>query len=520
MAASQREPQPAIARATPTPPLADLVPGMLDCVHCGLCLPVCPTYRETGRESSSPRGRIYLMRAVAEGRLPLDAGVAEEAYLCLGCRACETACPSGVGFGRLIEGDARGGRARGTAQRLREARRALRAARDRAAAAAPARARRSARTRAATATRPPRATAAAARAARARRRSRRGFRRARARRALPELVPAQGERRGRVGLFVGCVMPEFFGDVNAATARVLARNGFDVVVPAAQGCCGALHAHAGDPGFASDLARRNVDAFGAASVDAVVVNSAGCGAAMREAGHALPGVGEPFAAAVRDVCEFLDDAGLRPPTGRVEGRVCYDDPCHLVHGQGVRDAPRRLLAQIPGLTLVLHDDPTSCCGAAGIYNLTHREMSRAVLDAQDEGARGRGSRLDRERQPGLPDAAPQRRRSQRPARTRRAPGGTTGSRLLELPLTNLAAPLSVLARRRPAAVRKSCVGAPPSGGSAEIMNWWIGSSSPRSSARCSSPSWATRHSSRRCSSRRARRLRSGSSSRRPLPRWC
>jgi glycolate oxidase iron-sulfur subunit len=201
----------------------------------------------------------------------------------------------------------------------------------------------------------------------------------RSRRALPELVPAQGERRGRVGLFVGCVMPEFFGAVNAATARVLARNGFDVVVPAAQGCCGALHAHAGDPALASDLARRNIDVFSTARVDAVVVNSAGCGAAMREAGHALPGFGEPFAAAVRDVCEFLDDAGLRPPTGRVEGRICYDDPCHLVHGQGVRDAPRRLLAQIPGVTLALHDDPTSCCGAAGIYNITHREMSRAVL---------------------------------------------------------------------------------------------------------------------------------------------
>ena len=366
------------ARVTPTGPLADLYEGMLDCVHCGLCLPVCPTYLETGRESSSPRGRIYLMRAVAEGRLPLDHGVAEEAYLCLGCRACETACPSGVRFGRLIEGTraaveqagVRSGLAKrieqfalrkvvpkprrlrvlvdllGLAQRLRLDRlalpllpHALRALAELAPKV------------------PPRRT----------------------RRALPELVPAEGERRGRVGLFVGCVMPEFFGDVNAATARVLARNGFDVVVPAAQGCCGALHAHAGDAGFARDLARRNIDVFGAAGVDAVVMNSAGCGAAMREMGHTLPGVGEPFAASVRDVCEFLDAVGLRPPSGRIEGRVCYDDPCHLVHGQGVKDAPRRLLTQIPGVTLISHDDPTSCCGAAGIYNLTHPEMSRAVL---------------------------------------------------------------------------------------------------------------------------------------------
>ncbi|RIL07654.1 MAG: glycolate oxidase, partial [Proteobacteria bacterium] len=201
----------------------------------------------------------------------------------------------------------------------------------------------------------------------------------RTRRALPALVPAQGERRGRVGLFVGCVMPELFGDVHAATVRVLARNGFEVVVPRGQGCCGALHAHAGDPAFAHALAARNADAFAAAGVDAVVVNSAGCGAAMREAGHWLPGRGERLAQSVRDVCELLDEAGLRAPTGRVAGTVCYDDPCHLVHGQGVKDAPRRLLAKIDGLALVAHDDPTSCCGAAGIYNLTHAEMSRAVL---------------------------------------------------------------------------------------------------------------------------------------------
>jgi len=372
------EPDPAIARAKPTGPLADLVPGLLDCVHCGLCLPVCPTYLETGRESSSPRGRIYLMRAVAEGRLPLDAGVAEEAYLCLGCRACETACPSGVRFGRLVEGTRaaveQAGLRSGFAKRVETFAlrkvvpkpRRLHALVDLLALVQRLRLDRLARPLLPRALRELSALAPRVPSRRSRR-------------ALPELVPAQGERRGRVGLFIGCVMPEFFGDVNAATARVLARNGFDVVVPAAQGCCGALHAHAGDPGFASDLTRRNIDVFGAARVDAVIVNSAGCGAAMREAGHTLPGVGEPFAAAVRDVCEFLDAAGLRPPSGRIEGRVCYDDPCHLIHGQGVKDAPRRLLAQIPGVTLISHEDPASCCGAAGIYNLTHREMSRAVL---------------------------------------------------------------------------------------------------------------------------------------------
>jgi glycolate oxidase iron-sulfur subunit len=174
-------------------------------------------------------------------------------------------------------------------------------------------------------------------------------------------------------------MPELFGSVNRATVRVLARNGFDVVVPRGQGCCGALQAHAGDAELAHGLARQNVTAFDPGGVDAIVSNSAGCGAALREAKSWLPGEAEGFSARVRDVCEFLDEAGLRAPTGRLALRVCYDDPCHLVHGQRVKDAPRRVLASIPGLVLVAHDDPTSCCGAAGTYNLTHRAMSSAVL---------------------------------------------------------------------------------------------------------------------------------------------
>jgi glycolate oxidase iron-sulfur subunit len=196
---------------------------------------------------------------------------------------------------------------------------------------------------------------------------------------LPPLVPAEGARRGRVGFFAGCIMPELFGEVNHATVRVLARNGFDVVVAPGQGCCGALHAHAGDPDTANALAKRNVAAFEAAAVDVVVVNSAGCGAALRDAGHWLPAGGERLAAKVRDVSEVLDAAGLLPPPGRVEARVCYDDPCHLLHGQRVQEAPRRLLVQIPGVTLVGHEDPGACCGAAGTYNLTHPAMSRAVL---------------------------------------------------------------------------------------------------------------------------------------------
>jgi glycolate oxidase iron-sulfur subunit len=199
------------------------------------------------------------------------------------------------------------------------------------------------------------------------------------RRRLPALTPALGARRGRVAYFKGCVMPELFGDVAHATVRVLAANGFDVVVPDGQGCCGALHAHAGDPETARRLARQNLAAFDLREVDAVILDSAGCGAALRELGASLPGEGEALAAAVRDVCEWLNQVGLRAFTKRFDRSVCYDDPCHLVHGQRVFDAPRNLLAAVPGVRLLAHEDPTSCCGAAGIYALTHPESSRAVL---------------------------------------------------------------------------------------------------------------------------------------------
>lgn len=350
----------------------------LDCVHCGLCLPACPTYLETGREISSPRGRVYLMRGVAEGRIPLAEVVAEEAYLCLGCRACETACPSGVRYGSMLERlrheVERAGARRGFAYRLERFalrhvvphRRRLRFAvellaiaqrlhLDRLGAQLLPRALRDAPSLL------PRVPSRSARA------------------PLPERVPAQGERRGRVAFFAGCVMAELFAETNAATVRVLAREGFEVWIPPEQGCCGALQAHAGDAETAHALARHNLAAFGAGQVDAIVTNSAGCGAALRDAGDWLPREGEPFAAKVRDVCEFLDAAGLRAPRGRIEARVCYDDPCHLVHGQRVGAQPRRLLAAVPGLTLVPHDDPGACCGAAGTYNLTQPEMSRAVL---------------------------------------------------------------------------------------------------------------------------------------------
>jgi len=357
--------------------VAELLPETLDCVHCGLCLPSCPTYRETGLEISSPRGRVYLMRGVAEGKIAVGDVLAEEAYLCLGCRACETACPSGVRFGALLEKT----RALVEEAELREgwAKRietfALRGVvphrrRLKALVSALGLAQRIGLDRIALLLLPRQIRELHGLLPQIPRRGER--------RRLPRLIPAEGERRGRVAFLEGCIMPELFGAVNAATARVLARSGFDVVLPEAQGCCGALHAHAGDATRARELARANLVAF-AGDFDAIIVNSAGCGAAFRELEAWLPGEGAAVASRVRDVCEFLDEVGVREPLRSLEARVCYDDPCHLVHGQGVEEAPRRLLRQIPGLELVPHDDPTSCCGAAGIYNLTQPRMSRAVL---------------------------------------------------------------------------------------------------------------------------------------------
>ncbi len=352
----------------------------LDCVHCGLCLPHCPTYQETGRESSSPRGRIYLMRGVAEQRIPLDELVVEEMSFCLACRACESACPAGVRYGHLVEGmraeiDARGARGRlgrfverTALRRVVASRRVLHAF-----AGALRLYQRSGLQRAVRAARllalaPPlarmeRMLPAVPDAHRA-----------------PALVPARGARRGRVAFFAGCVMPELFGPVNAATIDVLARNGFEVVVPAQQGCCGALHRHAGDPEAADRLHARNREAFAPDDFDALILNSAGCGAALRDGGDAL-------ARKVRDASEFLADAGLREAPGALPLRVAYDDPCHLLHGQRVAAQPRALLRAIPRLELFDLPGCRDCCGAAGIYNLTQPAMSARLLERKVQAIR-------------------------------------------------------------------------------------------------------------------------------------
>ncbi|HEV8534470.1 MAG TPA: heterodisulfide reductase-related iron-sulfur binding cluster [Candidatus Limnocylindria bacterium] len=368
-------------------PNADAPPEDLiaRCVHCGFCLPTCPTFAVLGVEMDSPRGRIRLMKTVWEHRLGADAdGFEDHIGKCLDCRACETACPSGVEYGKLVEG-ARSqivaARPRSPLERLIRAaafdwllphRRAL----------------------GAFATLSIMAKRLGVPAALRATRLRIGRRLAdlldllpdRASAAALTVVPARGERRARVALLSGCVMGSVFATTNAATARVLARNGVEVVAPADQTCCGALHAHAGERERARALARRNIVAFARADVDAIVVNAAGCGAAMKEYGWLLKDDGEwsarasAFASKVRDSTEYLAEIGVREPPGPVVARATWDDPCHLLHGQKVREQPRALLAAIPDLDLVPLDEADWCCGSAGTYNVTQPDLARSVLD--------------------------------------------------------------------------------------------------------------------------------------------
>ncbi len=361
----------------------------LDCVHCGLCTSACPTYLETGDENDSPRGRIYLMRAVVDGKLELTDRVERHLQLCLDCRSCETACPSGVQYGRLIEPfrvdmDKRKLRETGAKpglfqrwilhglfpypNRLKWA-------------LAPVRLMQTLRIdRVVDALRLPKLLPGKLRRMYEQlpRLQPRGER-------LPTVLPAKGERRARVGLFTGCVAEAMFGQTNRATARVLQENGCEVVIPPTQNCCGAIHYHSGAELPAIEFARRNAEAFLAEDLDAVVINVAGCGAMLKDYGHIaeeIEGVDEAtretlsrFAGQVKDISEFLADLGPIAPTGEIPLRAVYHDACHLCHAQQIRTQPRMLLSLIPGLELVPLAESEVCCGAAGSYNLTEPEMA-------------------------------------------------------------------------------------------------------------------------------------------------
>ncbi|HEX4987755.1 MAG TPA: heterodisulfide reductase-related iron-sulfur binding cluster [Candidatus Binatia bacterium] len=357
------------------------LPELYQCVHCGLCLNQCPTYRVLRLEPESPRGRIHLVKAAADGRIELSERFKDHLYLCLLCRACETACPSGVQYGHIAE-TAREQLGPPGSPRMRTA------------------------LNFAFTQLFPHPNRLRVLAGLLRLYQRTGLQRL-IRPLLPKklremesmlpLIPhrffqpsanillAIGKRRAKVAMLNGCVMPLIFGDVNEATVRVLRRNGCDVVFPRNQICCGALNVHNGESIAAKQMARRNIDAFLDAGVDAVVVNAAGCGAAMKEYGHLLrddPIYAEKakrFSSIVKDAAQFLGDLGLVGKLAPLKMTVTYQDPCHLAHGQRVRSQPRNLLKSIPGLQFKEMDGSDRCCGSAGIYNITHPGMSQHLL---------------------------------------------------------------------------------------------------------------------------------------------
>ncbi|HUF28124.1 MAG TPA: heterodisulfide reductase-related iron-sulfur binding cluster [Gemmatimonadaceae bacterium] len=361
--------------ALPGTPLAAAAAGIDTCVHCGFCLQACPTYLALEDENDSPRGRILLMRALVEGTLtPDDESVRTHIDRCLGCRACETACPSGVPYGRLLEA---------TRATLIERRPN----------AAVARlvlwifARPALLALAMTGARLVRFTRLSALLSRLP--GRPGFAFAMLESTRPPLAhrsyqPGAAPARESVALLDGCVMRGLYGRTNDSTRRTLAMNGYRIVEARGQRCCGALHAHAGDLETARELARVNIAAFERAGAERIAVNAAGCGAAMKEYPHLLAddpawsGRAMAMAGRVRDASELLAAAGPAP-AGPLPLRVTYDAPCHLLHAQRVVQPPLRVLAAIEGLELIPLADADQCCGSAGIYNLVEPETSDAVL---------------------------------------------------------------------------------------------------------------------------------------------
>jgi glycolate oxidase iron-sulfur subunit len=358
------------------------------CIHCGLCLNQCPTYRLWGREADSPRGRIRQMLLIDEGRLELGETFVTHIDRCLDCRACETACPAGVQYGKLVE------MARAQIEQKYKRPWTARVMRDfvyRKLLPYPGR------------------IQAAARLLRVYEKSGLGtvarglgilkvFGLEERERLLPKVesnfffnemgktFPARGERRARVAFFGGCVAQVIFAEMNRATIRVLQANGCEVVVPAGQTCCGALAAHAGFRDVARELAQKNMNVFLSGEFDAIVTNAAGCGSTLKEYTHLFPddaaahAQAEEFEKKMKDVTEFLVELGLTAAMKQTPLRVTYQDSCHLTHGQKVREAPRKLIRAVPGVEFVEMPLADICCGAAGVYNVTQTEASMDLLE--------------------------------------------------------------------------------------------------------------------------------------------
>jgi glycolate oxidase iron-sulfur subunit len=422
------------------------------CIHCGFCLPACPTYDVLGTEMDSPRGRLYLMSALETGRIGISEPLVRHLDLCLGCRACESECPSGVPYGahlekareRLRGAETRPGGQKGIeslilaavalpppAQRIGAALLGLvqRSGLARLVAGIGGTAASGGAPRVRGGTESPTGKSAAAGSAAPEAGPPRqrdltlpssGGTLPRLRTmglllasmqvrpvSLPNITPARGPRKLRVGFLEGCVNRWVFGDVNQAAARLLAGSGCEVVVPSGQRCCGALHAHSGELEGARELARKNIVAFEKeGALDAIIVAAAGCGAAMKDYGALLagdPAWGERaarFSAKTRDALELLAELDALKPVREVRAAVAYHDACHLAHGQGVRAQPRSLLASVPGLRLVPLVDADRCCGSAGIYNVLHPGVAGAVLEAKLDRIRASGATIVAAANPG------------------------------------------------------------------------------------------------------------------------
>lgn len=372
----------------------------LDCVHCGLCTTSCPTYSELGDENDGPRGRIYLMRLVTEGKLGLTGSLKHHLELCLDCRACETACPSGVRYGRLIEPFrlSMEKQDEGLAQRLDWFRQLILFRLF------------------------PYANRIRLAMTPVRWAQRLGLYQWAERMKLfklipgrmgqmitlvgpnvspgpklPKFLPAIGRRRARVAFFVGCVADAMFRHTHWATLRVLQENGCDILIPSEQGCCGAIHYHAGHSEGARQMADANLAAFDLEEIDAIIVNHGGCGAMLKEYGLHWPdrqqGARQRFAEKVKDVNEFLDQLGPIAPTGPIDAVATYHDACHLGHAQKVRSAPRRLLSMIPALQLRDLPETEICCGSAGTYNLNHPAMADRLSRRKLDNILGTGAQI-------------------------------------------------------------------------------------------------------------------------------
>jgi glycolate oxidase iron-sulfur subunit len=377
--------------------------GYEACVRCGLCLSACPTYLETMTETSGPRGRISLIKAVDEGALDLlSPGFVEQMSQCLDCRACEAACPSGVPYGRMLE-EMRARIEHASAASRPPVARGVRRLLLRWLFAKPARMRAAARIlRIAQTIGLTRLAALGGLAGAAQLAPR-----------IPDHFFTPSDQRyevpgaaGTAMLHAGCVMHVAFASVHEATIRMLNRARLSVVVPRAQGCCGAVAVHAGEDDFARELARVNIATFERSGADVYVVNAAGCGSALKEYAQLLADDAawseraHAFAQRVRDVTEVLDAMDVPAPGGRIDARVTYQEPCHLVHAQRVSAAPRRLLAKVPGLQLIEMDESALCCGGAGIYNLTEPEMSKRLRTRKIEHIAATGATIVASANPG------------------------------------------------------------------------------------------------------------------------